>query len=68
VEGPQKARQVGGKRVSTGKKILKPGLSGRPTVINDPVSTVDHGENAENVVPALSVIKIQVSEISDLVG
>ena len=42
------------------KKISKQGPPGRSNTTKDATSTVDHGENAENVVPALSVINIKV--------
>lgn len=55
------ARQVGGVKVNNGrKKQNKPGPSGRTSVANDTASNVDHGDDAENVVPALAVINIKV--------
>ena len=56
------ARQVGGVKVNNGrKKTNKPGPPGRPSASKDTALIADHGENAENVVPALSVINIKVS-------
>ena len=60
-DAPPNARQAGGVKVNSGrKKLNKPGPPGRSSTTQDAVSVVDHGENADNVVPALSVINIKV--------
>ena len=54
-DAPPNARQAGGVKVNSGrKKLNKTGPPGRSSTTQDTVPVVDHGENADNVVPALS--------------